>query len=177
MFFTGLYLWVIRAIALVAVTFITSTGICDWLAFGHKYFVLHLVPWICLWWFLEGHTFFYHSKNAEKCGSFELLRLPLCLVEEDGARRNTLDFFYIVQQVGWVLSTLITLCDKSSSLPHLHKECYQTSRISAWAWLHFLHLWQLWSSQFGHLFRQHNEILSFQVVNIELALFCVLWKT
>lgn len=43
---------------------------------------------------------FYHSKNAEKCGSFELLRLPLCLVEEDGARRNTLDFFYIVQQVG-----------------------------------------------------------------------------
>lgn len=33
-----------------------------------------------------------------------------------------------------------------------------------------------WSSQFGHLFRQHNEILPFQVVNIELALFCVLWK-
>lgn len=48
---------------------------------------------------LERPYIFCHNKNAEKC-SFERLRLPLCLVEEDGARRNTLDFFYIVRQVG-----------------------------------------------------------------------------
>lgn len=138
----GLDLWVIWAIALEAVTFLTNTGTCDWLPFSRgKCFVLHLVSWICLWLFLKGHIFFAITRMLRSVVS------------------SVWDCHFALwkrTEQGGTLWISFTLCDKwaecckhsshcatKSSMPHLHKEYYPTSRASAWPWLNYQNL-QLW---------------------------------